>query len=130
MKILSLILLLLVSTNVFAEWTRVADTFDGDITAYIDYGTIKKKNNKVKIWTLYDFKTVQQVEKVRYLSEANRKEYDCREETLRVLDIYWHSKNMRTGEVIFSGTNFKHEAVSIVPGSVEETLFNIACGKK
>ena len=130
MKKVLVLLLLMVSTSVFAEWTRVADTSDGDMTAYIDYGTIKKKNNKVQIWTLYDYKTVQQVEKVRYLSQASRMEYDCGEETLRMLDMYWHSENMRTGEVIFSGTNFKYEAVSIVPGSVDETLFNIACGKK
>ena len=60
-------MLLMVSTNVMAEWTEVSS--DGaDMTGYVDYGTIKKKGNKVKMWRLFDFKTVQKFEGDIYLS--------------------------------------------------------------
>ena len=120
----------MVSTNVFAEWTRVTESADGDMTTYIDYGTIKKKGHKVKMWKLYDFKTVKKLgENDRYLSEMRRGEYDCEEERHQQLDIYWYSGNMRQGDIVYSSTT-KDEAISILPGSIEESLFKIACSNK
>jgi hypothetical protein len=37
---------------------------------------------------------------------------------------------MRQGEIVFSSKNIKDEAESIVPGSIDETLFKIACSNK
>ena len=131
MKKILVLLLLMVSTNVFAEWTRVTESADGDMTAYIDFGTIKRKGNKVKMWVFTDFKTVQKVENYRYLSEMRRYEYDCKEETSRQLDIYFYSGNMKQGEIVVSAKNIKiDEATSILPGSIDETLFKITCSKK
>ena len=130
MKKILVLLLLMVSTNVFAEWTRVTESADGDMTAYIDFGTIKRKGNKVKIWRLFDYKAVQKVENDRYLSSVGRLEYDCEEETSAVLDIYWYSGNMRQGDIVYSSNNIKDEATSILPGSIDETLFKITCSKK
>ena len=129
MKKLTLLLLLMVSTSVFAKWTEVGSK-DGDITSYADFGTIKKKGNKVKMWGLYDYKKVQKFENYRYLSSLTRFEYDCEEETVKELDIHWYSGNMRQGEIVVSTTNIKNEAESIMPESIYEGLFKIACGKK
>ena len=131
MKKLLILLLLLVSTSVFAEWTRVTESADGDMTTYIDYGTIKKKGHKVKVWNLFDYKTVRiGAANERYLSSVTRFEYDCEEEMVRQLDVHWYSRNMRQGEIVFSYPNVKDEAESVMPGSIGETLFKIACGKK
>jgi hypothetical protein len=130
MKKLVVLLLLMVSTNVFAEWTEVNGNKDAGLTTYVDYGTIKNQNNKVKIWTLYDYKRVQQVEDSRFLSSVTHTEYNCEEETSRMLDVYWYSGNMRNGEIVWSSTNIKKETVSIIPESIDEGNFNIACGKK
>ena len=129
MKKLTLLLLLMVSTNLFAEWTRVTESADGDMTVYADSETIKRKGRKVKIWRLFDFKKVQKLENDRYLSSVGRLEYDCEEETSAVLDIYWYSGNMRQGDIVYSSTT-KDEAESVMPGSINETLLIIACGKK
>ena len=59
-----------------------------------------------------------------------RDEYDCEEETSRMLDFYWYSGNMRNGEIVYTDTNIKKEPISILPGSISEGLFKIACGKK
>ena len=130
MKKILVLLLLMVSTNIFAEWTRVDSNDPAGITAYVDYGTIKRKGNKVKMWGLFDFKTVQEVAGKKYLSVMSRNEYDCEEETSRLLDFHYHSGNMRQGVAVLSDTNIKDEPESISPESIDETLFKIACDKK
>ena len=130
MKQLTLILLLLVSTNVYAEWTRVTGSVDGVKTVYIDYGTIKRTKNKVTIWRLLDHKTVQQFDKKIYLSSATHEEYDCEEETSRLLDMYVYSGNMSSGEVVISLKNIQSEATSIIPENIQVTFFKIVCDKK
>ena len=82
------------------------------------------------MWSLLDLKTVQEVAGKKYLSVMSRNEYDCEEETSRMLDFYEYSGNMRNGEIVWSSTNIKKETVSIIPESIDEGTFNIACGKK
>ena len=131
MKKILILLLLMVSTSVFAEWTRVGS--DGEITVFVDLQTIRKVGSKVKMWTLMDFKTVQQVstlDTTTYLSGANHKEYDCEEETTRFLDIHRYSENIASGHIVYSQTNMKDEPESVIPGTLPEQLLRIACGKK
>ena len=134
MKKIMILLLLMISTNVFAEWTRVggnkSSNKNGDMTVYIDFETIKKKDNKVKIWTLLDFKKVQKNENDRFLSMALHNEFDCEEDTSRTLDIYSFSGNMRGGDKVYSLSNIKDERKSILPESIEEIIFKRACAKK
>jgi len=132
MKKIVVLLLLMFSTNVLAEWTRVDS--DGEITVFVDVQTIRKVGSKVKMWTLMDFKTVQQfistLDTIRYLSGANHKEYDCEEETTRFLDFHWYSENIASGHIVYSQTNMKEEPESVIPGTLPEQLLRIACGKK
>ena len=131
MRTILILLLLLVSTSVLGEWTAVGSNAAIGVTTYADFGTIKKKGHKVKMWSLLDYNTAQKGSGgVRYLSEMGRDEYDCKEETSRILDFYWYSGNMREGKIVYSHPNIKDEARSVIPGSIDETLFNIACGKK
>ena len=129
MKKLTLLLLLICSTNVLAEWTRVTGSSDGDMTVYVDFGTIKRKENKVKMWYLYDLKTIKKTENIRYLSTISHNEYDCEEETSRMLDYYWYSGNMKNGDMVYSSTNLKNEPIAIIPNTINEILFKIACSK-
>ncbi len=129
MKKIVVLLLLVVSTNVMAEWTAVGSV--DNLTVYVDFGTIKRKGNKVKMWHLFDFKTVKILpdSNTKYLSLVSRNEYDCEEETSVALDMYWYSENMRGGEVVYSSTT-KDDAISILPGSINETFYKAACRKK
>ena len=65
--------------------TKVGGRNDGDTTVYIDFGTIRKKNNKVKMWNLYDFKTIQNnsANADRYLSAVIHSESDCEKKASR-----------------------------------------------
>jgi hypothetical protein len=132
MKKLTLLLLLLVSTNVFAEWTKVGVTSDGTTTVYVDFKTIKKKGHKVKMWYLLDDKTakISTIDNARYFSSVAHDEFSCDEDTLRQLDIFWYSGNMRRGDIIYSSQNIKSEPLSIPPESINELFYKIACGKR
>ena len=48
-------MLLVTSTNAMAEWTTVG-TFYGD--NYYDTQSIVRNGNKVKMWSLFDYKAV------------------------------------------------------------------------
>jgi hypothetical protein len=115
---------------VLAEWTEFGGNTDFDLTSYIDFETIKRKDNKVWMWSLFDYKTVQKFKNYRYLSQVSRMEYDCEEETKRILDFYWYSENMRSGEVVYSETSIESEEESIIPVSLAKDIFEIVCNKK
>ena len=129
MKKVLVLLLLMVSTNVFAEWTEVGGN-DGDMTAYFDIQNIKRKGDKVKMWSLFDYKTVQKNSYGIYLSQLSRNEYDCEEETGRLIDASLYLRNMLMGGVVDSMSNMKNEPTSIQPLTTEQLLFKIACYKK
>lgn len=143
MKKLLILLLLMGSTNSFAEWTKVSDTEEYNTSVYIDFGTIKRKGNKVKMWSLYDNKTAFGTQGKMYLSMLAHSEYDCEEDEEKTLDDpIFTSENMGRGTRIFFDTGRKNankknkpinqekKSVSIVPDTIQDLLFKIACGKK
>ena len=130
MKKILILQLLMVSTNLFAEWTKVTDSSDGDMTVYVDYGSIKKKGNKVKMLDLTDFKTVHKNKSYRYLSQLSLNQYDCEEEKRRMLDFHWYAENMKKGNIVYSEKNINDEGKSIPTDSIGTDLFNIACSEK
>lgn len=130
MKRLTILMLLLVSTNAFAEWTRVTGSTSGEYSVYINYQSIRKMGHKVKFWTLLDFKSIQRIDKYQFMSLVNHHEYDCLEETERTLDFIWNSGNMMSGGTVYSDNNINKETKSITPETIQEILFNIVCSKK
>ena len=127
-KLLIAALLAVFSTSVVAEWTRVSG--DNDSTAYADLATIRKAGNKVKMWSLMDFKVaLTSYGGTPFLSAKSQGEYDCKEETWRRLTFIFNSKNMGAGAVVFSSGAYHEEPDAIPPGSGIKTLFKVACGK-
>jgi hypothetical protein len=130
MRKLTLLWLLLVSTNVLAEWTLLesAGSEDG-FDVYVETKSIRRDGNKVKMWNMYDYKKVK-VDVKSYLASVSHVEYDCKEETLKLLDLFWYTGNMGQGVPVFSNTNIKKDPISIMPETIHESLFNIACRNK
>ncbi|MEI6147251.1 MAG: surface-adhesin E family protein [Methylococcales bacterium] len=130
MKKLTLLLLLLFSTNVFAEWTLIESaTSEDGFDVYVDIQSKRKEGDKVKMWNMYDYKKVK-VDVKSYLASVSHVEYDCKGETLRLLDLFWYTGNMGQGVPVFSNTNIKKDPISIMPETMHESLFNIACDRK
>ena len=131
MKKLTLLLLLMVSTNVFAEWTLIDNNEVTGTTAYVDFKTIRKKGNKVKIWTLIDFDMEQTLsDGRRYMSTTGRYEYDCVNETALLWEGGGQSGKMMNGKSVWGDIYRTPYKASITPESYQEIFFKIACGKK
>jgi hypothetical protein len=61
-------LLVLSSGPAHAEWVAVDDTGNLGMTVYVDPDTVRHKGNLVKMWQLWDYKTVQTVGGPSFLS--------------------------------------------------------------
>ena len=128
-RLLLITLLVLNSGPVYAEWVLTSGNDDAGLTVYVDPDTIRRKGNLVKMWQLYDYKTIQTVAGDSLLSIKRYNEYDCTEERTRMLAYTWFSGNMGSGQVVHSDSD-EDKWKPVVPDSVAEALWKIACDKK
>jgi len=126
---LALITLLVLSSGpASAEWVRALNN-QTDPTLYVDSDTIRRNGTVVKWWELLDYKTVQTVAGISFLSMKLLREYDCAGEQIRVLAMADFSGNMATGTVVF--TDFTQSNwVPVQPESKGQALWKAACGKE
>ena len=121
-------LLVLSSGPANAEWVLVDANNSGE-TVYVDPDTIRRKGGLVKMWALYDFKTIQAVWDTSFLSRESQREYDCREDRTRRLALTYFSGNMGSGTVVYSDAD-EQKWESVQAGSVGDALWKVACDKK
>jgi len=119
------------NTRPASEWTRVHVHDELGLTLYVDYATIHKSGDRVKIWSLGDFKTIRMGrDKKKYLSSKIQWEFICKENKLRGLAFVFFSENMSRGERFHSsGDASSISAWMQVVRSPLEELWKIACGK-
>jgi hypothetical protein len=123
MKKLLLVGLMMLAGSAWAEWTKISE--NNDESAYIDYKTIRKDGNFRRVWTVSDLKYVADLE-VR--SFRAREEFDCKNETVRLLVLTGFSGQMLSNKNIF--TYPEESAVSsIPPNSINDRKFKIVCSK-
>ena len=126
-KLLVTLMLTLVSTSTMADWTAVSG--DDEITGYADFTTIRKVGNKIKMWILSDYKTLEEVDGDKFLSSKQLWEFDCKEEQQRIVANSTFSGNMGAGKVNYS-TSDTGKWKPVAPGSIGKTYWKIACNKK
>jgi len=122
-------MLVFISTSVMAEWTAVKwNHEDGGLTLYVDYTTIRKEGDRVKMLSLADFEVVEKNE-VDLFSSRAQNEYDCKEKKIRQLFYSLYSGSMGKGKMEHS--NSEHlKWMPVQPGSMEDAMWRVACGKK
>lgn len=131
--VLALLLLTATSSAWAAEWVQVSSsTGNGGYNIYADPATIRRSGDTVKMWDLLDFKSTQDIGRgrYRYLSSKSQDEYDCKDERTRQLYFTMHSGQMGGGEVVFTSDGTPTNWTPVAPGSIFETLWELACGKK
>ncbi|MBS0182766.1 MAG: hypothetical protein JSS39_10220 [Nitrospira sp.] len=118
---------------VWAEWVAIDARYQSHPlqTAYIDPDTIRREGHLVVVSALVDWKAMQGGRApTRFYSTTITKQLDCAEKQVRSLaatDFYGH---MGTGEVIGGGSNTSEgQWVAIEPGTLNEGLWEAACGK-
>jgi hypothetical protein len=126
-RLLLITLLVLSGGPAYGEWVAIGSTDDG-MTAYADPDTIRRKEETVKMWILFDFKTTQTVAGHLMLSIKGQEEYDCDGKRRRVLTFSEFSGNMGGGQEVNS-TSGEGTWVPVVPEGVVQTLWSFACSK-
>ena len=128
-KLLLILMLVFMSSNVMAEWTALKWSHeDGGLTLFVDYTTIRKEGDIVKMLSLVDFKVIEKDEVDLYSSRAQN-EYDCKEKKIRQLYYSLYSDSMGKGKM--EHANSEHlNWLPVQPESMEEAMWKVACGKK
>ncbi len=122
-------LLTLSSGAAYAGWVLTSGDDKAGLTVYIDPDSIRRRGNLVKMWQLYDYKTVQTVAGDSLLSIKRYNEFDCTEERTRMRAYTWFAGNMATGKVVYSTTD-EQQWEPVVSRSINHTLWKVACSKK
>jgi hypothetical protein len=113
------------------DWASTCSSkANGGIDIYVARSTISRSGNRVRMWDMYDFKTLQVADDLRYLSAKNEHEYDCKQPRQRLISTTAYSGNMGKGSVVGADrTSFPWQPV-VVGDAVAECDWKIACGKK
>jgi hypothetical protein len=97
-------------------------------TVYADPDTIYRKGDLVKMEVLFDFKTIQTKAGASYLSAKAQMEYDCAEQRFEGLAVMYFSGNMGSGNLLDRSSSIG-KWLLVSPGSLDQALWNVACGK-
>lgn len=123
-------LLLLSRGLAYAEWVWISSTKrEGGYDVYADPDTIRRNGDLVRMWILYDYKTLQLAAGSARLSDSTQLEANCKEKLQRSLAYTWWSGSMGSGNVVFSYST-EGNWMPIQTGTVGHTLWSFACGKK
>jgi hypothetical protein len=122
------ILLFLSGGPAFADWISLGES-DSGTTVYADPTTMRREGDLVKMEVLFDFKTVRTKEGVSYLSAKAHMEYDCAVQRYEGLAVMYFSGNMGNGNLLDRSSG-KGKWLRISPGSLDQSLWKLACGKK
>ena len=121
MKKILLLLTILISSNVFADWVLIGGTPDGDLM-YADKDTILKERNKVKFWR-----------KINYINPINKmassrsyEEADCKKRTLMTLTFSSFSENDFQGKML-SSFEPPPKIEYIAPDTMDELIYEYVC---
>ncbi len=128
-KLLLTLMLAVMSSSAMAEWVEIGET-DKETTEayattfYADPNTIRKIGNRVKMWSLSDYKITS--EEFGVTSSKSQDEYDCKEKKQRVLFISFYSGHMGKGETVVIH-NERGDWKPTSPGSANEAILKFAC---
>ncbi len=107
-------------------WVEVGNLEQG--VAYANPSTIRKDGDKVKMWSIDDFKTVHEIGNIEpFMSIKVQNEYDCKEEQFRMLANSFYSANMGREKAVYNDYE-PSRWKPVTPGSMIEKLFKLACG--
>jgi len=116
-KLLLVLILTIISSNVLADWTLVQTGKESD--EYVDSATIHISGNLAKMWSLTNIS--KNIKNIRPGENAfavkTVREYDCKEHKTRALFIAWYNDYMGTGGIERSSENPDAKWKEITPGN-------------
>jgi hypothetical protein len=126
-------LLFLSNAPAHAEWVALEKDYllPGLQTVYVDPDSIRREGNLVTMLQLIDFEWMQGSARgpTRFMSTETHKQLDCAGKRLRLLAFTEFSRGMGTG-VAAGGYVDRDNWLSIEPDSINQALWEFACGRK
>ena len=83
----------------------------------------------MRMWSIIDYRKVKEVMSIRALSSKSLEEYDCVSQEERTLSLTFFSGNISDGNALYTDSDAQ-KWTPISPGSLNESLWKAACGKK
>ncbi len=127
-KVLLLLSAALACSSAGAAWVEIGANETG--TFYVDYPSMQRDGDIVKMWYLVDFRKPQlDSNNMRFLSSKDQSEYDCKQERSRTVYYNNYSDNMGRGRITFTLKDpFQWRPAA--PDTIAGALLKIACTKK
>jgi len=121
--------LILVSCNAEASWVKVGE--NDRAIAYANNSS-EKMGDSIIVWVLYDYKEPQVSPRSgkQYMSEKAQYEIVCNAKKYRNIFFTWHSKNMGTGLVVYTGRKVRPWEPTSAPYSYGEAFDHFYCSKQ
>ena len=117
----------------YAEWTKLDVYREGDEKSiqyhYADLDRIRRTEHLANMWTLYDLSTAGTFSGKPYFSIKQQIQYDCQQGLSQTVAIYAYSGKMGKGSIVELGTE-PQKWQPVIPDSVGEEQWKVACGKK
>lgn len=112
------------------KWVKVGGAENKNVVSYADPDSMLKDGDSTKMWSLLDFRAVQTSPTSKsFMSMKLHYEYDCKEGKSRKLSHSFHAENMGGGETVYSDSE-ADKWKPVEPGSIRETLWKFACGRR
>ena len=120
-KLLLIVSLLLITNSVYAEWTELGQI--EDIKYYYDKSSVTRIGNVARMWR-YNNNTQANI---KYKSVLALNEYDCINETLKILSFTEYSEYDLKGKETKIAKNLLPTEDFIQPNSIDYLFLKMVC---
>ena len=123
------LLLVVASSSAMADWVLVGKA--ENITAYADPASIRIKGGVARMQDMVDLNTALTTDDGKpYKSTQAQDEFACEEGLHRTRSLTCYAGNMGNGDAVCTQPDPNQEAWhQVVPKSINETLWKLACAK-
>lgn len=130
MKNFLLLIALLAPAIAQADWVKLVSAGEGEVTVYVDPGSIKREGNVVEFSTLFDYATVRNLSGAPFQSATMQDEIDCAGKRNRTLAVSSHSEPMAGGHIVSTATGGYVPWTPIDPQGIFLAIFRFVCKGK
>jgi hypothetical protein len=128
MKRLIPAMLLLATLNAQAEFVQYHE--DDEMQSYLDAAGITRAGREVRMWTIDDYRKPQtDIGDKPYRSVRSHWTFDCAKRMSDVLTAFYYAEAMAQGATVHFGSPTERQWDKVVPGTVGELTFKVACAK-
>lgn len=125
-KNILIILTLIFSNTVLAEWTIVAENKEASAATFVDLKTIRKTGNSSEMWSAVVYLQPQNVEGKNIMSFTELDEYDCKLKKFRLLTLIGYTGKLATGQIV--GADYEiGDWMNVPTKSISEKQWSLAC---